>query len=189
MFQLSDFTGLCLAGTSGSAFNRVLSSIWPRCYLKCQGYQPMIKNTTNRDETQAIQAALIAPCGMNCCLCRAFLRARNRCPGCWGADRGKPKTRVQCRIKTCQERRQTGGDFCLGCPGFPCERLRSLDQRYRRKYGMSMIENLRNIAAGGLAKFIQQERARWICPGCGAVLCVHEPACLVCQRRWREPAV
>jgi hypothetical protein len=128
--------------------------------------------------------ALIAPCGMNCALCRAFMRRRNPCPGCRGEDEGKPKTRIVCRLKTCAERRP-GGRFCGDCASFPCERLRNLDKRYRLKYGMSMIENLRNLRSIGLAAFIEQEQRRWACPGCGATLCVHEPACLNCQRPWR----
>jgi hypothetical protein len=134
----------------------------------------------------SIQAELIAPCGMNCGLCRAFLRSRNRCQGCRGDDRGKPKTRVACRIKTCELRGRAGGDFCTGCASFPCEQLSRLDKRYRTKYGMSMIENLRSIEAGGLASFVEREKSRWRCPGCGAMICVHEASCLVCKRKWHE---
>jgi hypothetical protein len=131
------------------------------------------------------QAKLIAPCGMNCGLCRAFVRSRNRCPGCRGDDRGKPKTRVACRIKTCELRRRGGGDFCTDCASFPCERLGCLDKRYRTKYGMSMIENLRSIEADGLASFVEREKSKWTCVGCGATICVHEALCLVCKRKWR----
>ena len=134
------------------------------------------------------QVQLVAPCGMNCGLCGAFLRRRNRCPGCRGDDRGKPKTRVECSIKTCESRRRGGGDFCTCCASFPCERLVCLDTRYRMKYGMSMIENLKSIEAGGLAKFVEAQKSKWTCPGCGATICVHEAFCLVCKRRWREHA-
>ena len=142
----------------------------------------MAENTTTQHPDQARR---IAPCGINCGLCRAFLRSRNRCPGCRGDDGGKPKTRVGCKIKTCSERRRDGGDFCAGCARLPCERLRNLDKRYRLKYGMSMIENLQSIAADGLASFLEREKRKWTCPGCGATICVHEAACLVCGRPWR----
>ena|SRR5437868_4795500 len=131
------------------------------------------------------QAALIAPCGMNCGLCRAFLRRRNKCPGCRGDDRGKPKTRVACRIKNCKERRGVDRAFCSDCASFPCEQLQRLDKRYRINYGMSMIENLRMIAAEGLANFVEQEKPKWCCPGCGETICVHKALCLVCKRKWR----
>ena len=128
------------------------------------------------------KAGLIAPCGMNCGLCYAFLRSRNRCPGCRVGDRRKPKTRLACRIRNCRARR---GRFCTGCARFPCERLRHLDQRYRTKYGMSMLENLRRIETDGLRSFVEQEKTKWVCPGCGATICVHKGFCLVCERRWR----
>ena len=133
------------------------------------------------------ESELIAPCGMNCGVCYAFLRRRNKCAGCRADDRGKPKTRVACRIKTCEVRRSNGGDFCTstGCAIFPCERLRRLDMRYRAKYGMSMIENLGEIESDGLPVFVRKERSRWSCPGCGAAICVHKASCLVCQRKWR----
>ena len=123
----------------------------------------------------------IAPCGMNCSLCYAFLRSRNRCPGCRVADNLKPKTRVMCRIKNCEARR---GNFC-SCASFPCERLSSLDKRYRSKYEMSMIQNLRHIEIEGLRSFIEKEKSKWACPGCGATICVHKRSCLVCAREWR----
>jgi hypothetical protein len=123
----------------------------------------------------------IAPCGMNCSLCYAFLRSRNRCPGCRVADTLKPKTRIMCRIKNCEARQ---GKFC-SCASFPCARLSSLDERYHMKYGMSMIQNLRHIEIEGLLSFIEKEKTKWECPGCGATLCVHKRSCLVCAREWR----
>jgi hypothetical protein len=63
-----------------------------------------------------------------------------------------------------------------------------LDKRYRMKYGMSMIENLRNIEADGLASFVEREKSKWTCCGCGAMICVHEAFCLGCKRKWREEA-
>jgi hypothetical protein len=130
------------------------------------------------------EAMLIAPCGMNCRLCRAFMRHRNPCRGCRSDDRGKPKTRVFCKIKLCHERARTGRRFCIGCGKFPCELLRRLDKRYRANCGMSMIDNLRQIQAEGLAGFLAHEKSKWSCPECGETICVHEPACLVCHRRW-----
>ena len=122
---------------------------------------------------------------MNCGLCCAFLRDRNPCPGCRGDDRGKPKTRVTCKIKNCEERRRRGGDFCFNCASFPCECLGRLDQRYRLNYGMSMIQNLRTIEADGLKRFVEQEKLKWICAGCGETLCVHRSSCPACKLNWR----
>jgi len=121
--------------------------------------------------------ALIAPCGMNCGLCHAFLRSRNRCPGCRTNERGE--MRVACKIRNCETRR--GKRFCTSCTKFPCERVCHIDKRYRTKYGMSMIENLKSIKAVGLRSFVDSEKIKWACPGCGAPLCVHKAGCLVCR--------
>jgi hypothetical protein len=125
--------------------------------------------------------AMIAPCGMNCGVCFAHLRQQNRCPGCNGDDAGKPKTRVACRIKQCDER-SGQRKFCFECDQFPCARLRQLDKRYRSKYGMSMIENLESLRELGLREFVAREKARWTCPDCGGVVCVHKTNCIDCGR-------
>jgi hypothetical protein len=55
---------------------------------------------------------------------------------------------------------------------FPCERLKRLDKRYREKYGMSEIENLRFIQEKGIGSFLGHEEKRWVNP-CGTY-CVHD---------------
>jgi len=112
---------------------------------------------------------LIAPCGMNCGICRAYLRKNNSCHGCHDAEQNKPKTRAACRLRLCNNRK---GKFCYDCALFPCDRLEHLDNRYRNKYGMSMIENLEVIKKSGMQKFIRTEKKRWIKGN--KVLCVHD---------------
>lgn len=73
---------------------------------------------------------------------------------------------------------------CFNCSKFPCARLRKLDERYRTKYGMSMIANLEEINAIGIDAFVKQERRRWACPQCGSLICVHRPNCLSCGQVW-----
>jgi hypothetical protein len=132
-----------------------------------------------------ILTTLIAPCGMNCRLCRAYARNKKACPGCRGDDSGKPKTRAACRIKNCEKIVKGGSKYCFGCAGFPCVRLNHLDERYRVKYGMSMIDNLVNIKKVGIRQFSKKEKEKWACPKCGENLCVHEPQCLSCEHKWR----
>lgn len=127
----------------------------------------------------------IAPCGMNCRLCRAYVRERKACPGCRGDDRVKPKTRVECRIKNCENLAGGKGKYCFECGLFPCAGLQHLDKRYRTKYGMSMTENLENIKNSGMKHFLADETRRWTCPDCGEIICVHEPQCLSCKHEWR----
>jgi hypothetical protein len=47
--------------------------------------------------------------------------------------------------KHCAKIRNNKIKFCFECEGFPCDRIKTLDKRYRTKYGMSMVENLKEI--------------------------------------------
>ncbi len=132
-----------------------------------------------------MKSSLIAPCGMNCRLCRAYVREKNPCPGCRSDDHVKPKTRVLCRIKQCEILKAEKMMYCFDCGNFPCDRLKHLDKRYRTKYGMSMIENLKNIKRFGIQNFIKQEESRWACSKCGEILCVHKKSCIRCGSKWR----
>jgi hypothetical protein len=117
----------------------------------------------------------LPPCGMNCNLCIARLREKRVCPGCRGGDGGKSVSCVRCAIKDCSTRRGIGSRHCSDrCPRFPCERLLGLDKRYRTRYGMSMVENLRYISANGVRAFIRQQSRRWIRGG--KIFCVNKKA-------------
>jgi hypothetical protein len=126
--------------------------------------------------------SIIAPCGMNCGICMAYLREKNKCPGCRGIDINKPVTRSQCKIKNCLTFKREKSQFCFVCENFPCERLRHLDKRYRTKYKMSMIENLEHIKKLGLTKFVANEKTRWACSECGGTICVHKEYCTSCGK-------
>ncbi len=132
-----------------------------------------------------MHVAGIAPCGMNCRLCRAYVRDRKACPGCGGDDRLKSKVRIGCHIKNCEKIKNADPRYCFNCDSFPCERLNHLDKRYRTNYGMSMIENLESIRQFGIEHFIREEKEKWTCTECGALICVHNPQCLSCQHEWR----
>jgi biotin synthase-like enzyme len=45
---------------------------------------------------------------------------------------------------------------------------------------MSMLGNLNNIKAGGIRKFIRNEKIRWTCPVCQNTICVHREDCIYC---------
>jgi hypothetical protein len=88
---------------------------------------------------------LVGPCGINCGICSAFLREKNKCPGSRGADIKKPVTRVKCKIKTCEVFRLGKIRFCFEYENFPCDNLNNLGKRYRTKYNPSLIENSKHI--------------------------------------------
>jgi hypothetical protein len=141
--------------------------------------------TSSVTKSTLMTASLIAPCGMNCRLCRAYMREKNPCPGCRDDGHPKPKTRAQCRIKQCGILKSRESKYCMRCKEFPCDLLNRLDVRYRKNYGMSMIDNLKNIKLVGIRNFIKQETNRWTCSTCGEIICVHEKSCIHCGTNWR----
>ena len=128
-------------------------------------------------------ASLIAPCGMNCSVCMAFLREKNKCLGCRAPDMGKSVSILRCRIKNCESIKSGNIKFCISCDSFPCKRLKDLDKRYRTKYHMSMIENLGNIKRLGIRAFLKREKMRWQCSACGGTVCVHRGYCFGCGKK------
>ena len=126
---------------------------------------------------------LIAPCGMNCEICLAFFgysfndkKRKTRCIGC------RPRNK-NCAfiIKRCEKLRKKTIDFCYECKGFPCINLEKLDKRYRERFDMSMIENLKFIEANGIQKFLRQQEEKYKCPNCGGIICVHTKKCYTCN--------
>jgi hypothetical protein len=127
--------------------------------------------------------SLIAPCGMNCGICMAYLRDKNKCFGCWDDEHYKSKSCSACIIKNCDLLKKTESKFCYECKKYPCTRLKNLDKRYRIKYNMSMLENLANIKSFGLELFIRNEHKRWCCKKCGGTIVVHRGVCSTCKER------
>lgn len=118
---------------------------------------------------------------MNCALCMAYQREKKTCSGCRADDGSKPASCVACVISNCAELEKTGSKYCSNkCGRYPCRRHRNLDERYRARYGMSMIENLEYIRESGIRAFVRNEKDRWTCPECGGVFCVHRAICFNC---------
>ena len=111
---------------------------------------------------------LIAPCGMNCGVCRAYLRDKNHCSGC--NFNPTLTSCLKCKIRNCDKRK---GNFCSpDCDEFPCKRLKDLDKRYSEKYDMSEIENLECIRDNGIDKFIDRQEKKYI--SSRGIFCVHD---------------
>ncbi len=128
------------------------------------GYQ-----TGETMERPRFSLKMIAPCGMNCGICKEHLRQNNPCSGCYDFTQIRPKSRDLCPMRNCEKR---NGKFCFDCGEYPCKRLAMLDKRYRTKYGMSEIENLDYIRDNGIRRFIEREHQRWVSDR--GVLCVHD---------------
>ena len=130
--------------------------------------------------------ALIAPCGMNCGVCMAYIAMnidlnrkgfrRTYCAGC--RPRGKHCVFMKGKCDLMGEGRVR---FCYECRDFPCHRLKALDKRYRTKYHLSMIENLNFIKEHGIERFLENQAEKWRCPDCGGAICCHNGLCLKCD--------
>ncbi|MFO7891687.1 MAG: DUF3795 domain-containing protein [bacterium] len=92
----------------------------------------------------------IAPCGIYCKTCVGYFgytmsgeRRKHICRGC-RIDNKK------CAFikKYCEKIYQADIEFCFQCGDFPCIHLKKIDNRYREKYHMSLIENLEFIRDG-----------------------------------------
>lgn len=128
---------------------------------------------------------LIAPCGMNCAVCVSYLARKydlkkqgfqkKYCPGC--LPRGENCTFMK---QSCDRLGNGLVRFCYECADFPCPRLKAFDRRYRSKYHMSLIENLKFIQEQGMQTFLDKEEAKWRCPECGGAICCHNGLCLRC---------
>ncbi|MBN1184010.1 MAG: DUF3795 domain-containing protein [Bacteroidales bacterium] len=125
---------------------------------------------------------LIAPCGMNCGTCIAFLRDKNKCPGCRIKSPDKAISVKQCIVTRCNYLQNTTSKFCYDCEKFPCKRIKDLDKRYRTKYRTSFIENLAMIKENGIDSFLVFESKRRTCINCGSVLSVHRDHCIRCNQ-------
>jgi hypothetical protein len=127
-----------------------------------------------------MDVVLIAPCAMNCNICRGHLYRRNPCGGCAANDIGKPVACKGCTVTICEKRKASRSGFCYECENYPCRRIKDLDKRYRSKYNMSMIENLVFIRENGMEQFLDKEVKKWTCTRCGAVISCHIGFCMNC---------
>ena len=127
------------------------------------------------------ESEMIAPCGINCGACRAFLREKNSCPGCRTDSALKPKYCISCIIANCDLLAETRSGYCYDCEQVPCKRLKQLDKRYRTKYRTGLIQNLMTIKEMGMSAFLKLESDLRTCTTCGSVISVHSDHCTVCS--------
>ncbi len=128
---------------------------------------------------------LIAPCGMNCGICSAYLAhahnlpkkvGRPHCAGC--RTRNK-----QCALlkKRCEKLAKAQIDFCYQCVDFPCHGLRVLDRRYQEDYQYSPVQNLELVRDEGVRALLAADAKRFKCTKCGDTKSVHNGKCYGCQ--------
>ncbi len=126
----------------------------------------------------------IAPCGMNCGVCKAYLAYTHGIP----SKRGKVSNCKGCipRAKNCYIKRGCKKlwkhqlQSCSECDTIPCQKLAHLDKRYRTRYNMSMVENLHELHDKGMDEFLKLQAEKYRCSNCGDVVSVHDGRCYKC---------
>jgi hypothetical protein len=135
-------------------------------------------------QSRPFTADLLAPCGMNCGICKRYLaysrgipREKGKvihCSGCRPSNKN-------CYIKRgCQHLRKQELTFCSDCAELPCANLDRLDRRYRKRYNMSMIETLKELQKKGAETFLAIQAEKYRCLECGDVISVHDGKCYAC---------
>ena len=129
---------------------------------------------------------LIAPCGMNCAICSAYLARKHdlKKQGVWrGYCAGCRPQGKNCALlkKRCERLSNGSAQFCFECAEYPCTSLKRLDKRYRENYHMSMLENLSFIKEQGIDAFLLEEKERWRCSKCGGTITCHGGLCYQCD--------
>jgi hypothetical protein len=127
--------------------------------------------------------SLVAPCGINCGVCSAYLRTKNRCLGCRIDFIDKQTYCINCKIKNCDFFKKGKAKFCSECKTFPCKLIKNIDKRYRTSYNTSLIKNLENIKNLGIKKFLINEKDKWTCSKCGGVISIHKGFCTNCETK------
>ena len=145
----------------------------------------MNKNIARKD--------LIAPCGMDCGVCSAYLAYHQNIP----KKRGKTVHCTGCRPRNkqcafikrdCNLLKENRIEYCFECNDYPCAALKRLDKRYSTQYGMSFIENLNYIRDHNIEEFLGQQEKKYRCPRCGGTICIHNKKCYSCDTitSWKE---
>ena len=135
---------------------------------------------------------LIAPCGMNCGICKAYLAYSrgvlykkgevSHCSGC--LVRNKNCAFIK---RGCEKIRKKQIRFCYECKDMPCKELAKIDDYYSARYGMSMVENLKLIRERSMDEFLKSQAEKYRCPSCSDIISVHDGKCYACGYQADKP--
>ena len=140
-----------------------------------------------------MKAELIAPCGMNCNVCSAYLayerdlpkRLGNiKCKGCRPRNKQCAFVKKRCGNRLMKNQVQ----YCFECDKFPCEHIQKISAKYEKRWNTSFIDNLNYIKEHGEEKFLKKEIARYKCKECGGTICIHNGKCYDHEKieTWKE---
>jgi hypothetical protein len=135
---------------------------------------------------------MIAPCGMNCGICKSYLAYSRGVP----YKKGEVSHCIGCLVRNkkcafikrdCEKIRKKQIRFCYQCADMPCKQLAKLDELYSARYGMSMVENQNMMRENGMLGFLQSQAEKYRCPSCGDIISVHDRKCYACEYQADKP--
>ena len=125
-----------------------------------------------------IPKEMLAPCGVLCLACSAYLDKKKPCPGCHAPlEEQKRKSCMNCAKKICAI--EKGHRWCFECIRFPCACIKDLSKRYAKNYDVDLVQNGME-AKENMEAFLQALRIRFTCPECGGIMNQHQQKCSVC---------
>jgi uncharacterized ferredoxin-like protein len=89
--------------------------------------------------------------------------------------------------RDCEKLRRRQIRFCYECSDMPCRKLSHIDEHYRLRYDMSMLENQKMIKEKGMEKFLKSQAEKYRCPSCGDLVSVHDGKCYACGFQGQKP--
>jgi hypothetical protein len=125
---------------------------------------------------EKINTELFAPCGINCISCEKY---NNPCSGCLINDSGKTKSTLKCKIKSCFDNKKF--KYCGRCSEFPCKLIKKHDKNFKKRHGISTLENAGRIKYMGINKMMVEDREKWICSKCGGITTYQKKKCSDCK--------
>ena len=72
-------------------------------------------------------------------------------------------------------------EYCYQCNDFPCKQLQKLDNKFRKRFDMSMIDNLEIIKEYGKKKLLHKQEEKYKYLKYGGVICLHNSKCYYCD--------
>ena len=128
---------------------------------------------------------MAAPCGIYCGACRQYLLEKKNLLEKRGYKTGCKGCRIRnknCAFirRDCLKLKKNEIEFCYECEKFPCQKLKNIDKKYREKFCVDMIQNLKRIKAIGTEMWLKEQEKLYMCPECGGEICVHDAECYDC---------
>ncbi len=131
------------------------------CGLYCGACEALL--ATRRDEVEDLAAELeISAADLRCGGCRSDTKSR------WCRS---------CHIRDCAVSREV--DYCFECDDYACEHLLSFAND-QHSHHSAVLANLEQMLRQGVDAWLEKQKRRWTCTGCGRSHSWYEKTCPAC---------